>query len=260
MKIDLSGKKALITGGSRGIGGAISEGLAQAGCSVAILGRDKKSLETHKINLKDLGVEVIAIECDVLESAQVESAWRQIEESWGTVDILINNVGGGGRWGSEDILKTPDYTWDEVLRKNLGVATQLTRLALPGMQANKWGRILTITSIYGVGIGGRPWFNIAKVAQTTFTKNLAKNTEFTRNGITFNSIAPGAVYIEGTGWSEMAKNQPQAYADFINTLPLGRMGQPEEIASLAVFMCSDYAKFLNGASITLDGGETAHLI
>ena len=260
MHIDLKGKRALITGGSRGIGAAISESLGEAGASVVILGRNTESLLAQQRKLEKIGVEVEAYECDVLRSDEVDSVWNAIDSKLGGVDILINNVGGGGRWGSDNILETPAFTWDEVLRKNLGVATQLTSLALPNMQKKMWGRVITITSIYGVGVGGRPWFNIAKVAQTTFTKNLAKNQEFSRRGITFNSIAPGAVYIEGTGWSEMKENNPEEFQKIISSLPLGRMGKPEEVAALALFICSDYSSFLNGASITIDGGETSSLI
>lgn len=259
MKIDLTGKKALVTGGSRGIGGAITAALVKAGASVAILGRDPESLARQKANLKDLGPEIQIYECDVLDSIQVTQTWNQITSRWGGVDILINNVGGGGRWGSENILDTPYITWEEVLRKNLGVAIQLTTSSLPFMQANHWGRVINITSIYGVGIGGRPWFNIAKVAQTTFTKNLARNLEFTRCGITFNSIAPGAVFIDGTGWSQMLEDKPEEFQDFLETLPLGRMGKPEEVASLALYICSDEASYLNGSSITIDGGESITL-
>ncbi len=259
MTFDLTGKKALISGGSRGIGGAIANALADAGAAVAILGRSPESLATQKKKLEKHGVEVLVYPCDVLDPVQVSNAWREIEAKWGGVDILINNVGGGGRWGSENVLETPLFTWDEVLRKNLGVAIQLTTACLPFMKISGWGRVITITSIYGVGIGGRPWFNIAKVAQTTLTKNLAKNLEFTRNGITFNSIAPGAVYIDGTGWSEMEQNRPSEFKDFIDTLPLGRMGKPEEVAALALFICSNESSYLNGSSITIDGGESVSL-
>lgn len=259
MNVDLNGKKALITGGSRGIGGAIAASFVKAGASVAILGRNPESLMQQKDNLKGFGPEIQTYTCDVLDTTQVTSTWNQISAKWGGVDILVNNVGGGGRWGSENILDTPLFTWEEVMRKNLGVAIQLTTSSLPFMKKNKWGRVINITSIYGVGIGGRPWFNIAKVAQSTLTKNLARNLEFTRCGITFNSIAPGAVFLDGTGWSQMLENQPEEFKNFVETLPLGRMGKPEEVAALALFICSDEAAFLNGSSITIDGGESISL-
>lgn len=259
MNLDLTGKRALVTGGSRGIGGSIATALAKAGASVAILSRDPESLQKQKEKLEEFGSKILVYSCDVLDSSQVKQTWNLVAKEWDGVDILINNVGGGGRWGTENILETPEVTWEEVIRKNLGVAIQLTSLSLPYMKLKKWGRVINITSIYGVGIGGRPWFNIAKVAQTTLTKNLARNHDFSRHGITFNSIAPGAVFSEGTGWAQMLQNQPTEFKNFLDTLPLGRMGNPDEIASLALFICSDEASYLNGASIVMDGGESAAL-
>lgn len=260
MIFDLKGKKALVTGGSRGIGGAIARSLAQAGADVAILGRNKKSLEEQAKRLVASGINVLSYECDVLMSSSLKEVWTDLESRWGGVDILINNVGGGGRWGSENLLETSLTTWEEVMRKNLGAAIQLTTSCLPYMLKKKWGRIISITSIYGVYIGGRPWFNVAKVAQTTFTRNLARNPEFVRSGITFNAIAPGAIYIEDTGWSDMERDRPIEFNRFLDSLPLGRMGTPEEVASLALFICSDSSTFLNGASITLDGGESCLIV
>jgi 3-oxoacyl-[acyl-carrier protein] reductase len=132
--------------------------------------------------------------------------------------------------------------------------------SLPYMIEKKWGRIVTITSIYGATIGGRPWFNVAKVAQTTLTKNLSRNKDLTRNGITINSVAPGAVFIEKTGWDEMFRKSPEEFKNFTESLPLGRMGTPEEVAALVGFICSDNASYLNGSSITIDGGESSSLI
>ena len=146
--------------------------------------------------------------------------------------------------------------WDEVFRKNAGVATQLTKLAVPKMLENNWGRVITITSIYGEMIGGRPWFNLAKVAQATLMKNLARNQTYARSGITFNAIAPGSILIPDTGWAILKDSDPTAYSKFIDDVPLGRLGTPEEVANLTVFVCSPLASYLNGASITIDGGES----
>jgi 3-oxoacyl-[acyl-carrier protein] reductase len=259
MEFGLKGKKALITGGSHGIGGAISESLAKEGVSIAIVSRSQSRLLDQKRVLENYNVEVITFECDVLDESQVTHVWRELTSVWGGVDILINNVGGGGRWGTEEIIDTPLETWHEVLQKNYGVTLQLTRLVIPYMEKNKWGRVLTVTSIYGTQIGGRPWFNVAKVAQTTLMKNLSKKENFVRAGITFNSIAPGAIYIPDTGWEEMKRNTPVEYQAFTETLPLGRMGTPREVADLATFICSDKASLVNGASIVIDGGESVSI-
>jgi 3-oxoacyl-[acyl-carrier protein] reductase len=259
MNFELEGKRALITGGTHGIGKAICEALASEGVSVAFLSRSEIHLNQQKEVHKKIGGEFLALKCDVLDSKEIDCAWEKIEKTWGGIDILINNVGGGGRWGFEEITKTPLNTWNEVMQKNLGAATQFTTLAIPKMLQKNWGRVITVTSIYGNYIGGRPWFNIAKVAQNVLMKNLAKQKEFTRKGLTFNSIAPGAVMIPETGWAELKELNKKEYDEFIEKLPLGRLGSPEEIANLVLFLASDKAGLINGASIAIDGGESALL-
>ena len=255
----LAGKKALVTGGTHGIGRSISIGLAREGASVAFLSRsDAKLLEQSNIH-KAINSDFFPLKCDVSDSKEITRIWEAIEEKWGGIDILINNVGGGGRWGSESVTDTPLSVWNEVLQKNLGAATQFTTLAIPKMLQKNWGRVITVTSIYGNYIGGRPWFNVSKVAQNILMKNLAKQKEFTRKGITFNSVAPGAVLIPDTGWAELKEHNKKEYNEFVETLPLGRMGTPEEIANLVMFLTSDKASLINGASIIVDGGESALL-
>jgi 3-oxoacyl-[acyl-carrier protein] reductase len=253
---NLSGKRALVTGGSHGIGVAIAKKLAHHGVDVAILSRTQIELEKSSKELSSLGVKSIFLVCDVLSTSSVLESWKNLEKQWYGVDILINNVGGGGRWGSENILDTPDEVWSEVFQKNAGVATQLTTLAIPYMQDKKWGRVITVTSIYGENIGGRPWFNVAKVAQTTFIKNLAQVKDFVRSGITFNAVAPGSIFIEETGWDKMQRENPREYIDFKEKLPLGRLGTADEVASAVVFLCSTEANYINGISLTVDGGES----
>ena len=259
MNYGLAGKKALITGGTHGIGEAIVKSLASEGVSVAFLSRSEERLIQTDNKFRALGIETLPLQCDVLVQDQVESSWRTISDAWGGVDILINNVGGGGRWGSENLVETPFSTWGEVFQKNAGVASRLSMLALPYMLEKKWGRVITVTSIFGTLIGGRPWFNMAKVAQNVLMKNLAQNLDYVRGGITFNSVAPGAVMIPDTGWTEMEKSSPVEFRNFLDALPLGRMGKPEEVANLITFICSDYSSYLNGAAIVLDGGESCSL-
>jgi 3-oxoacyl-[acyl-carrier protein] reductase len=124
------------------------------------------------------------------------------------------------------------------------------------MVKKNWGRIVTVTSIFGNTVGGRPWFNMAKVSQSILMKNLAQNKNFSGSGITFNSVAPGAVMIPDTGWTEMEKNEPKEFNNFLNSLPRGQFGTPEEVSDLVVFLCSKRASYVNGASILIDGGES----
>ncbi len=125
------------------------------------------------------------------------------------------------------------------------------------MQKQKWGRVITITSTYGKEGGGRPWFNVAKAAETALMKNLALNFRLARSGITFNSIAPGCIMIPDTGWEDEEKKSPKSFKKFINAkFPLGRLGTPEEVASVVTFIASEKASLVNGASILVDGGES----
>ncbi|MDO8482521.1 MAG: SDR family oxidoreductase, partial [bacterium] len=182
---------------------------------------------------------------------------RTLIKEWGTLHILINNVGGGGRWGSETVEETTDDVWTDVYSKNALAAVRFTMKALPHMRRQRWGRVVAITSKYGREGGGRPWFTMAKSAEMALMKTLAMRPDLARDGITFNSVAPGNIMIPGTGWEREKKEQPQNFAKFLAALPLGRMGTPEEVASLVVFLCCEQARLITGAAIPVDGGESS---
>jgi len=256
MDIGIAGKYALVTGGSHGIGRSIALGLADEGCNVAICARDKQRLDKVASEIKQRGVKNLVISTDVLIPSDIESVMNEITGSWGTLHILVNNVGGGGRWGSPIVEQTNEDVWQDVYNKNAMAAVRFTMRAIPYMKRQKWGRIVTISSTYGREGGGRPWFNMAKAAEISLMKTLAMNPDLARDGITFNSVAPGAIMIEDTGWERMQKENPQEFEKFAAQLPLGRLGTPQEVANLVVFLCSDKAGFINGASITADGGES----
>ena len=257
MELGLKGKYALITGGSHGIGRSIAIELAKEGVNIAICSRTQSKLDETISILKQYNVDSISVNVDVLEADAVDKVMNVINKRWGKLDILVNNVGGGGRWGKEEPLDTKPEVWGEVYQKNAGVAAQFTMKSLPYMLENKWGRVITITSTYGLQGGGRPWFNMAKAAQTALMKNLAIKKPYVRSGITFNSVAPGAIFIPDTGWEDKQKNDPEGFAKLLDeNWPMGRMGTPEEVANVVVFLCSIKSSLVNGASILVDGGET----
>jgi len=257
MDLGIKGKYALVTGGSHGIGFGIALALAKEGCNVAICSRNKDRIEQTVARLKAEGVNSIGISADVLIRDDIHRVMEAVTNSWGTIHILVNNVGGGGRWGSPIVEETPEEVWIDVYNKNAMAAVRFTRLAIPFMRKQKWGRVVTIASIYGREGGGRPWFNMAKSAEISLMKTLAMNPDLAREGITFNSVAPGAIMIPDTGWEEEMKKNPKEFERMVNSnFPLGRLGTPEEVASVVVFICSEKASLLNGACIVVDGGES----
>ncbi len=254
MNYDLKDKYVLVTGGSHGIGRGIALALADEGCNVAICARTKSRLDDTVAELKQKGIQAIGIVADVMIFSDIEWVMKSIIDSWGTIDILVNNVGGGGRWGSDDIEQTSENVWTDVYNKNALAAVRFTMRVIPFMRKQKWGRVITINSIYGREGGARPWFSMAKSAEISLMKSLSMNLDLVRDGITFNSVAPGAILIPDTGWDKAKKENTKEYTQMIETIPAGRLGEPEEVANLVVFLCSSKASYINGVTICVDGG------
>lgn len=261
MELGLSGRFALVTGGSHGIGLATAKALASEGCNVAICSRSEARLAAAIAELEPYGVKTLSIAADVLEVGAVDRVMAVVDREWGEVQILVNNVGGGGRWGKDIVEETELRVWSEVYEKNALAAVRFTRWALPHMRRSKWGRVVTITSIYGgKDGGGRPWFAMAKAAETGLMKSLSMMPYLVRDGITFNCVAPGGIYIAGTGFEEEKRKDPEAFERKIDKeYPLGRMGTAEEVAAVVAFLCSAQASLVNGANISVDGGQSASL-
>ena len=257
MDLDLKGKYALITGGSRGIGLATAQALADEGCAVAICARGEDAIARAVEDLECRNVPVIGLQADALVAKDIERVVSTVAGRWGTIDILINNVGGGGRWGSENIEETSEDVWTDVYDKNALAAVRFTRLVIPYMRERKWGRVVTIASRHGKEGGGRPWFNMAKSAEISMMKTLAMTPYLARDGITFNTVAPGGIMIPETGWETQALEDPEAFQSQMDAeFPLGRLGTPEEVASVVAFVCSTRASLLTGACLQVDGGES----
>ena len=258
MDLGLSGKFALVTGGSHGIGLASAKRLAAEGCNVAICSRSQARLDAAIAELKAFDVRLLAVAADVLDGDAADRVMDRVDHEWGALHVLVNNVGGGGRWGKETVEDTEPKVWGEVYEKNAMAAVRFTRRALPHMRRARWGRVVTITSIYGGKEGGgRPWFTMAKAAETGLMKSLSAMTYLVRDGITFNSVAPGGIYISGTGFEDEKRTDPAAFERMVDSeYPLGRLGTPEEVAAVVAFLCSTGASLVNGANITVDGGQS----
>lgn len=255
---NLKDKVAFVTGGSHGIGFEITKLLGNYGCKVIFCSRTIERLNQSKEILDDLNIENYPIQFDALNAESCINAHDLALKKYGRIDILINNVGGGGRWGKEKIEETDLGVWTDVFNKNAKAAIIFTKKFIPVMRKNKWGRVITITSKYGKEGGGRPWFNLAKASEVSLMKSLSMIKYLVRDGITFNSVAPGSIYIPGTGYEKEKNKDEIKFRENIDKYsPMGRMGKPEEVAYLVAFLCSEMASFINGAQICIDGGETA---
>ncbi len=245
-QIDLSGKTALITGSTRGIGKAIAQYLAKAGARVIITGRDQgRAEEVAKEIAQTYGVETLGVAMDMSEKDSITSAYERIESVFGGVDILVNNA---GMTKDKLFLRMSLEDWEEVLRVNLTGTFLITSLAVKGMLKKRWGRIVNISSVVGfTGNIGQVNYSSTKSALIGFTKSLAK--ELASRNITVNAVAPG--FIETDMTSVLSDELKQAY---LKNIPLGRFGKPEDVAGAVLFLCSDYASYITGEVLHVNGG------
>jgi 3-oxoacyl-[acyl-carrier protein] reductase len=245
MDLGLSGRVALVTGASRGIGAAIAASLAAEGCRVAIVARTDTTLLATAERIGASGAEVLPIVADLTATGEAERAVAATIARFGTIDILVNNLGGGRAGDTDD-------AWDFTLDVNLGVAVRATRAVTPAMKAAGRGVILLVSSVSGWQVGGSPAYNVAKAAEIMYARTLAK--DLGPFGIRANAVSPGSILFPGGGWERRQERDPDLIADFIaRDMPLGRFGTPEEIADVVTFLASDRASLVTGANIAVDG-------
>lgn len=254
MDLGLRDRVAIVTGASRGIGRAIAEGLGAEGCRLAICARGAEALEEEAAAIRRRGASVLAVPADVTTPEGVQAVFGATLEAWGRVDILVNNVGGGGSG-----LEADDADWQRAFDLNVFPALRFSRLAIPQMQRQGGGVIVMISSIFGREWGGRPGYQVAKSAELSLAKALAR--QYARDGIRVLSVAPGSILFPGGGWWRRQQEDPEGIAQFVQReMPLGRFGRPEEVADVVVFLCSDRASLVNGACIPVDGCQSRSLI
>lgn len=255
MDLGLKGKYAFVTGGSKGIGKAIAVALSKEGCNVAICARNKQDLEITYKEIKNNNVDSFYVECDVLKEEDIKKAIYSITTKWHSPDILINNVGGGGRWGKLNVLETGYDVWQDVYNKNVRSTVLFSTAFLSSMINKKWGRIVTISSIFGIESSERPWFGSSKSSEIYIMKSFSRSREFSRSNVTFNTVCPGGILTDG--WKkDIEKNKDNFAKKLDEEFTLGRLGTPEEVANVVSFICSTQSSLLNGSCIVVDGGES----
>ena len=242
--MSLNGKTALVTGASRGIGRAIALRLAEDGANVAVIyagSADKAEAVVNEITA--LGVNAKAYRCNVADSAAVNETVKAVTNDLGKIDILVNNA-GITRDGL--MLRMKDEDFDAVLDTNLKGAFNMIRACYSGFIRKKSGRIINISSVSGImGNAGQANYSASKAGVIGLTKSVAR--ELASRGITCNAVAPGFIQTDMT--ENLGDNNP-----LLNSIPLGRMGKPEEIAAAVAFLASDSAAYITGEVLKVDGG------
>lgn len=239
---DLSGRTALVTGASGGIGGAIARALHAQGASVALSGTRREALDAVA---ESLGGRTVVLPCALDDAEATAALPGRVEEALGSLDILVNNAGL-----TRDTLamRMKDEDWSKVLEVNLTAAFRLSRASLKGMMKRRWGRIIGITSIVGVtGNPGQANYAASKAGMIGMSKSLA--AEVASRGITVNCVAPGFIETAMTGALDDKQRDK-----LLAAVPAGRLGTPEDVAAACVYLAAEEAAYVTGQTLHVNGG------
>lgn len=249
----LDGKRALITGGSRGLGRAIAQSLAEAGADLVLVGRDMEALQRAKEEMTLLNRRVDTVRGDLTTPAGTQQACEAVLANHGPIHILINNVGGRRENIATESMSADD--WQRLMDLNLTSAFLCTKLLGAPMVQRRSGRVINIASICGQ-IAGRNIFGrhyeTAKAAMVGFTRAVA--ADWAPHGVTVNAIAPGGFMTDAN--RRWFHERPEFQGQVEGWIPMGRLGEPDELGPLAVYLASEASSYMTGSVVTIDGGYT----
>ena len=245
----------MISGASRGIGRAIAAALAKEGCHVVLGARGQGDLDRA---VAEVGAgagphgSAVGVVGDVTTSDGIAALVAAALGRHGRIDVVVNNVGGSA---ARDFDGADEADFRTILDRNFFPALRLSRAALPHLRSGGGGVIVMIASIYGREAGGGPSYNVAKAAEISLAKAMAR--DLARDHIRVLSVAPGSILFPGGGWDRRQKADPAGIAEFVRKeIPAGRFGTPEEIADVVTFLCSARASWVTGACVPVDGGQS----
>jgi 3-oxoacyl-[acyl-carrier protein] reductase len=255
MDLGLTGKVAIVTGGSRGLGFAAAKALIAEGAHVGICARGAEQLGRAADEVRAAavsGARVLAVAADVSTEPGARKVVEAAVQEFGRLDVLVNNVGlakGGG------IEETTDADWQEAFDQTLSPAIRMSRAAVPHLRGQGGGAIVIVSSIFGREAGGRMTYNAVKAAEISLTKSLAQ--QLARDQIRVVSVAPGSILFEGGSWWKRQQADPQGIAEFVKQeLPFGRFGTPGEVGAAVAFLASPKASWISGTTVVVDGCQS----
>jgi NAD(P)-dependent dehydrogenase (short-subunit alcohol dehydrogenase family) len=247
MQIELAGKRAVITGGSRGIGRAIALACAEAGAAVSVCARGAEGLVPVREAIAAHGLAAHAEPCDVADGAALAAYIASAAATLGGIDILVCNASGFGTTDDE-------AGWQRSIEVDLLGTARAIRAAVPFLEQSGEGAIINISSISGIGASARtPPYGAVKAAIISYTQSEA--AALAKKGIRVNCVAPGSIEFPGGTWERAKTANPQLYGAILRGIPFGRLGRPEEVAQVVVFLASRLACWVTGQTISVDGGQ-----
>jgi 3-oxoacyl-[acyl-carrier protein] reductase len=247
MELSFKGKKVLVAGGSRGIGRSIALGFAANGADVAICARGVESLRATEVELKRHGTKVFGFACDLGAEAEVTRMVNEAGAALGGIDVLVNNASGLG-------LKDDESGWQAGISVDLLGTVRATRTAIPYLEKSK-GSIINISSISGMMASARS-VSYAAVKAALINYTMSQGLALAAKQVRCNCIAPGSIEFPGGLWEERKTSDSELYQRILDGIPWGRLGAPEEIANVALFLASDLATWVTGQTIVVDGGQS----